>query len=286
MSAGPTPAFRKRYGPWALVAGASDGIGERFARRIAERGVNVVLLARREALLAKLAAEVSAEHGVLARPLVADLTAADLERRVEAATRGLEVGLLVYNAGAAHGAKPFHEGSVDEALRLVALDCAGPLLLAHRLGARMRERGRGGILLVGSMVSYAGSAYVATYSACKAFERILAEGLWHELRPHGVDVLAAIAGATRTPSLLASGASLASQPDAMEPDEVARGALDALGRGPVWIAGERNRALAKALSPAPRIPLVDAMSRATAAIYGLPHVPAAGGEEPGGRGDG
>jgi short-subunit dehydrogenase len=274
----PPAAFRARYGPWALVAGASDGIGECFARRIAEQGVNVLLLARREALLAKLAAELAAAHGVLARALVADLTAPDLDARVEAATRDLEVGLLVYNAGAVHGAKAFHDQPPAHALGLVALNCTGPVLLAHRLGSRMRARGRGGIVLMGSMVSFAGSAWVAAYSATKAFDRIFAEGLWHELRPHGVDVLCAVAGATRTPSMLASSDAFASYPGALEPDEVARGALAFLGRGPIWVAGATHRATAKALSPVPRIPLIDAMSQATASIYGLPHAPASGAE--------
>jgi short-subunit dehydrogenase len=268
--------FRQRYGPWALVAGASDGIGEWYARAIAEEGVNVLLLARREAKLASLAADLRAGHGVQVRTLAADLTAADLDAKVEAATRDLEIGLLVYNAGAVHGASAFHDLPVEHALGLVALNCTGPVLLVHRLGAQMRARGRGGIVLMGSMISFAGSAWVATYSATKAFDRILAEGLWHELRPHGVDVLGAIAGATRTPSMLASSESFADYPGAMEPEEVARGALAFLGRGPIWVAGDANRATAKALSPVPRIPVIDAMSAASASIYGLAHAPASG----------
>ena len=270
-------SFRERYGPWALVAGASDGIGECFARRIAAEGVNVLLLARREALLAALAGELRAKHGVEARTVVADLTAPDLDARVEAATRDLDVGLLVYNAGAVHGGAAFHDQPVGHALGLVALNCTGPVLLAHRLGSRMRARGRGGIVLMGSMICFAGSALVATYSATKAFDHILAEGLWHELAPHGVDVLGAIAGATRTPAMLASSESFAAgYPGAMEPDDVARGALAFLGHGPIWIAGESNRTTAKGLSPVPRIPLINGMSEATAAIYRLPHTAASG----------
>jgi short-subunit dehydrogenase len=269
-------SFRERYGPWALVAGASDGIGECYARAIAEEGVNLLLLARREPQLASLAAELRAKHGVEARTLVADLTAPDLDAKVEAATRELEVGLLVYNAGAVHGAMAFHDFPVAHALGLVALNCTGPVLLAHRLGARMRARGRGGIVLMGSMISFAGSAYVASYSATKAFDRILAEGLWHELKPHGVDVLGAVAGATRTPSMLASNESFADYPGVMEADEVARGALAFLGKGPLWVAGDANCATAKALCPVPRIPVINAMSEASASIYGLPHAPATG----------
>lgn len=278
-AARPRGSFRERYGPWALVAGASDGIGECFARRIAAEGVNVLLLARREALLAALAADLRAKHGVEARTLVADLTAADLDARVAAATRDLDVGLLVYNAGAVHGGATFHDQPVEHALGLVALNCTGPVLLVHRLGARMRARGRGGIVLMGSMICFAGSALVAAYSATKAFDRILAEGLWHELAPHGVEVLGAIAGATRTPAMLASSDSFAAgYPGAMEPDEVAQGALAFLGRGPIWVAGEANRATAKGLCPVPRIPVINGMSAASAAIYDLAHTPVAGAE--------
>jgi short-subunit dehydrogenase len=276
MSEAAGKSFRERYGPWALVAGASDGIGECYARAIAEEGVNLLLVARREAQLARLAAELGTKHGVETRTLVADLTAPDLDAKIGVATRELEVGLLVYNAGAVHGAMAFHDFPVNHALGLVALNCTGPVLLAHRLGARMRARGRGGIVLMGSMICFAGSAYVATYSATKAFDRILAEGLWHELRPHGVDVLGAVAGATRTPSMLASNPSFRDYPGAMEADEVARGALAFLGKGPLWVAGDANRATAKALCPVPRIPVINAMSEASASIYGLPHTPATG----------
>jgi short-subunit dehydrogenase len=270
--------FRERYGPWALVAGASDGIGEAFARRCAERGLSVLLLARRAALLEKLAAELRAAHGVEARPLVADLTAPDLAARVEAATHGLEVGLLVYNAGAVHGVGAFHEQPLAHAEQLVALNCTGPLRLAHPLGSAMRARGRGGIVLVTSMVALSGSAHVATYAATKAFDWILAQSLWHELRPRGVDVLGAVAGMTRTPSLVASGARFPEELSAMEPDAVASGALDFLGRGPLWFAGDANRAAAKALAGMPRPQLIDAMSRMTASLYDLPHVEVRGEE--------
>ena len=276
MSASAERTFCERYGPWALVAGASDGIGECFARAIAARGVSPLLLARREPKLAELAAELRARHGVDARTIAVDLTAPDLDARVAQATRDLEVGLLVYNAGAVHGARAFHDLPVEHAQGLVALNCTGPLLLVHRLGSAMRARGRGGIVLMGSMIAFSGSAWVATYAATKAFLRILAEGLWHELRPHGVDVLGAVAGATRTPSMLASSPGFADYPGAMDPDEVARGALAFLGRGPLWVAGAANRATAKALCPVPRIPVINAMSEASASIYGLAHAPATG----------
>jgi short-subunit dehydrogenase len=271
-------SFRERYGPWALVAGASDGIGEAFAHGIAARGVNVLLLARREELLERVAEEIRAQHGVDARPLVADLTGSDLVHRIEAGTRGLEIGLLVYNAGAVHGVGAFHELPIEHAEKLLTLNCNTPVRLVHELGGAMRRRGRGGIVLVTSMVALAGSAHVATYAATKAFDLILAQSLWHELQPAGVDVLGAIVGMTRTPSLLASNPSFPDGVQAMEPEDVAPGALDFLGRGPVWFAGEGNRAAAKGLVSLPRPQLIDTMSQLTGSMYGLPHVRAKGEE--------
>ncbi len=276
MSEFPKPDFRKQYGPWALIAGASDGIGECYARECAQRGLHVVLLARRAARLAELAAELEQRHGVKARTLVADLGAGDLEQRVLEGTRELEIGLLIYNAGAVHGAAKFVERPLSDALALVNLNCRGPVLLAHHFGGAMRRRGRGGIVLMGSIAGLCGSSYTTVYAASKSFDMLLAEGLWHELAPAGVHVLGAIAGATRTPSMLASNPAFENYPNLMQPADVARGALDALGSGPLWVAGEANRATAAAMLPVPRVALINGMSEATASLYALSHTPVAG----------
>jgi len=271
-----TEAFRSRFGPWALVAGASDGIGECFARQLAERGLNLVLLARREELLEELASSLRSDHGVETRVLVADLTADDLDNRVEKGTKDLAIGLLVYNAGAVHGARKFHDQPLEHALGLVNLNCRGPILLTHRLGKAMRARGRGGILLMTSMASLAGSSYTAIYNATKSFDMIFAESLWHELAPDGVDVMAVVAGATRTPSMLNSNPGFKDYPGILEASEVAEGALRNMGRGPVWVAGDQNRAAALAMSPVPRVAMINAMSQACASIYDLPFNEASG----------
>ena len=140
----------------------------------------------------------------------------------------------------------------------------------------MRKRGRGGILLLTSMAAWSGSSYTASYNATKSFDLILAESLWHELKPDGVDVMAVIAGATRTPSMLSSKSSFDAYPGIMEPDEVASGALAQLGRGPCWVAGANNRETAKALLPIPRTAVINGMSKACAQIYDLPFVPVDG----------
>lgn len=270
--------LRERYGPWALIAGASDGIGECFARRLAAAGIHIILLARRESVLKDVAASIREEYGVETRILVADLTGDDLDARVEKGIAGLEIGLLVYNAGAVHGAKAFHDQPVDHALGLVHLNCRGPVLLTHRLGQGMRERGRGGILLLTSMAALSGSAYTTTYAATKSFDLILAEGLWHELAPHGVDAMAVVAGATKTPSMLNSQPGFENYEGIMEADDVAAGALRHLGNGPVWVAGEGNRAAAQGLMPIPRIAAINGMSQATSGLYDLPFHEAKGRE--------
>lgn len=270
--------FRSRFGPWALVAGASDGIGESFARRLAAAGINLVLLARREALLKEVAGKLQSEFGVETRVIVADLTGEDLDERVARGVEGIEVGMLVYNAGAIHGAKKFHDHPVEHALGLVDLNCRGPILLAHRLGGPMRDRGRGGILMLTSMAGLSGSSYTATYAATKSFDLVLAESLWHELGPSGVDVMAVIAGATKTPSMLSSNEGFADYPNVMDPEEVAIGALANLGGGPVWVAGAHNRVAAGGMLPIPRTALINGMSEATAQLYNLPFVRVVGKE--------
>jgi uncharacterized protein len=261
--------FRSRYGPWALVAGASEGIGEAFARQIAAKGVGVVLVARREGPLTALAHDLS-EGGAEVRTAAVDLTSATLLPQLEAVTRDLDIGLVVYNAGATLAIGPFMELGADHALELMHLNCRGPLLLTHHFGSRMVERGSGGIVIVTSGAAIAGAANLATYAASKAFELVLAESLWAELRDRGVDVLACVAGATNTPSLIASGAKLDAAPlGVMQSDEVAVEALARLADGPTLVVGEGNREAFAGLWPIPRADLVQLMSAANASMFGI-----------------
>jgi len=267
-------AFQTRFGPWAVIAGGSDGIGEAFARELARRGVHVAVIARRHAPLEALVADLSAS-GVSARAIACDLTSVEVAETVAAQTRDLDVGLFVYNAGSNRTPRRFLDTPIDDVLFLERLSCRAPLLLAHHFGARLRARRRGGMILMSSLASLAGAHYQATYSATKAFDTVLAEGLWHELTPEGVDVLGVLAGATRTPTVLESQGKFH---DAMDPAEVAAGALDHLGKGPNFVPGDANRAIAKSLWPVPRVGLVNAMSQAGAELFDLPHVAVLGRE--------
>jgi short-subunit dehydrogenase len=262
--------FADRYGPWAFVAGASEGIGAAFARQIAASGVNVVISSRRREVLEALAEEIRAESTVDVRVAAFDLTSPALVAELERAVGDLEVGLLVYNAGAEVGTGTFLERPVEDALKLVDLNCRGPVVLTHWFGNRMVTRGRGGMILMSSMGAAAGSAYIAAYGATKAFDRSLAEALWVELGQHGVDVVGIPAGLTDTPAMRALGMIIDDTAPIMSPDDVAAEALGALGSGPMWIPGELNRELGAGLWPGDRAALALGMSGATAALYGFP----------------
>ena len=220
--------FRQKYGRWAIIAGASEGLGAAFARDLAARGMDLFLLARREALLTEVANEIREAHGVEVRCLPIDVANPDLGAHLDAATRGLEIGILVYNAAFAP-IGPFLERSEEELRRVADVNVLGPMFFVRRLAPGMVERGRGAIVLMSSLSGLQGSPRIAAYAASKAFNTILAEGLWGELREKGVDVVASCAGAIRTPNFRETA------------NRDAPGTLDPLSRGPRLIPGFINR---------------------------------------------
>ncbi len=178
-------------------SGASDGIGAAFATLLARHGLDVVLVARRQRLLDALAGRLQSAHGVQARTVVADIgTTAGLEA---VSRTGEDVGLVVCNAALGPIA-PFLDLTPGQLDAMIDLNCRAAAQLAHTVAGPMVERGRGGIVMLSSMAGHQGVALVAHYAATKAYLRVLAEGLWVELRPHGVDVLACCPGLVRTPT--------------------------------------------------------------------------------------
>lgn len=227
-----------KYGPWALIAGGSEGVGRAFATQLAEAGLNLVLIARKPVALEETA-ELCRAFGVQVRPLALDLTAPDSVARVIDEVEDVEVGLLIYNAGANTHSEEFLDGDLREFQRVVDLNITTPLALVHHFGRSMRDRGRGGILLVGSKASYVGSVRHTVYGGVKSFGRIFAEGLWVELREHGVDVLELVLGVTRTPAMERVGLQLDVPGfEAADPEDVAREGLAHLARGPVHQIGD------------------------------------------------
>src|SRR5467141_1818072 len=186
-----------RFGPWALVTGASSGIGKEFTRQIAASGINVVLVARRDALLAELGRAVSQEFGVQYRALAMDLSQEGFIGQLASATRDIDIGLVVSNAGT---------GNPGEFLKLdrqllqatLRLSTMAHLDIAHHFGAKLAERHRGGIILAGAMGAEAGVPYMANDGAAKAYVHSLGEALHYEFKPLGVYVTVRAAGFTNT----------------------------------------------------------------------------------------
>lgn len=225
------PAFKDRYGNTALVTGASSGIGRAFAAQLAEAGLQLILVARRRALLDELARELRLEFGTRCLVIGADLTApsavAELCTQIE--WEGWSVDLLVNNAGV--GRYGYSDGSAPQAdQNTLILNCSVPLELMQRLLPEMRKRRHGGVICVGSLLADLHAPYFATYSASKAFIATLAQSLQTELAGSGVDLLLLVPGLTRTEFFTSNGISREFPFPASTPDRVAHLALRALGR--------------------------------------------------------
>ncbi|HEX7603387.1 MAG TPA: SDR family NAD(P)-dependent oxidoreductase [Polyangiaceae bacterium] len=254
--------FATRYGAWAVVAGASEGLGAAFAYALAARGCHLLLLARRAEVLATLAEAIAAKHSVTVRTLACDLADASFPEKLAEATAGLEVGLGVYNAAYSF-AGPVLERPVEDALRVVEVNCKGPLRFAHALVPRMIARKRGGLVLMSSIAGFQGAPRIATYAASKAFNISLGEGLAAELRPHGVDVVVSCPGAIRTPNY--AKAARKEAPGTLDAEVVAEVTLDALGGGAIVIPGAVNKLAAFFLGTLiPRSAAVAIMGKNTA----------------------
>ena len=236
--------FVHSYGPWAVVAGASDGLGAAFVRAVAGCGIDVVAVARRGSLLEALKEECAERFRRTVVPLVADLAEPESFSRIIEATGGMDVGLLIYNAAFVNGGS-FLDHQVELHRRIVDVNCIRPMELAHHFAGLMKAKGRGGIVLMSSLTSFIGSPYISAYGASKAFNMILAEGLWYELRRSGVDVLASCPGAITTPDFIAgySGKAGFISPPLSTPEEVAFATLEALGRKSIVIPGRMNSIL-------------------------------------------
>ncbi|MFJ6095666.1 SDR family NAD(P)-dependent oxidoreductase [Williamsia muralis] len=232
----------QKYGPWAVIVGGSEGVGAEFAKQLAEHGFNLVLLARKEGPLQETA-EAARASGVEVRTLSVDLLDADAFDRIRDFTNDIEAGLFVYNAGANTYGHEFVTGDLDRFQAVIDLNITVQLKLLQHFGSLMRERRRGGILLVGSLSGFLGSAQISIYSAVKSFCRTFAEGLWLEMQDHGVDVLELVLGLTRTPAMARAGLQM-DKPGLLisEPKDVAAQGLANITNGPVVVVKEFEEA--------------------------------------------
>jgi uncharacterized protein len=240
--------FAAKYGPWALVTGASEGIGAALATELGARGLNLILVARRGDRLDALARSLSAAQGVTVEIIAAELGAASGVDAVLARVTGREIGLYVGSAGfGTSGA--FVANPVAQELNMIDVNCRALCALAHPLAQAMQVRGRGGIVLMSSLVAFQGVANSANYAATKAYVQTLAEGLAAELRPFGVDVLASAPGPVDTGFAARADMRMGA---AATPEAVAKATLAALGRRTTVRPGGLAKLLGYGLGMLPR----------------------------------
>jgi short-subunit dehydrogenase len=226
----------EKYGPWALIVGGSEGIGAAFARKLAAKKFNIALVARKEQPLAELTTELRAT-GVEVRTLSADLSRADALEKVRTITDDIVIGYLIYVAGANSVRGNLVELDPEVYRAVIAVNVLGPVEFVHHYGSRMKDRGRGGIILAGSSSNYIGAATLGPYTASKAFSRIFSEALWAECKPMGIAVLHMVVNFTATPAMQRLGLDTST---AQSPSEVAQEALDNMENGPLLILGGKK----------------------------------------------
>jgi len=233
--------LNEKYGPWAVVTGASSGIGKAFSELLAKNGVNVVVVARGKENLLSLQSHLEKQYSVKVRSIALDLAESDSAARLGEQTADLDVGLLVANAGVqTHGL--FAEKPEAEELNLLALNINSPMQLSHLFIKRFKLRGKGGILYTSSAFGYQGVPYFANYAASKAYVITLAESLNVELKPFGIDVTAISPGYTNTPMTENTTIDFSKMPiPQQEPEEVARIGLNALGKKATVVPGMINK---------------------------------------------
>lgn len=237
-------SLKEKYGTYALVTGATSGIGKAFSKQLAEKGLNLILVARREKLLKNLARELESKHKIKLLPIVLDLTSDNAIHTLDEATKDLNIGLVIPNAGMElHG--HFLNNSVAEQSKLAKLNMIIPMQIAHIFGTRMAIQKRGGILFIGSTFGFQSVPYFANYAATKAYILTLSQALKVEMKKNGVDVTVLAPGLTKTPmTTTMSGMNFKKMPiTEMSAEEVAKKGIESLGKKSLKVTGIWNNIL-------------------------------------------
>ncbi len=252
--------FRERYGPVALVTGASSGIGVGFADELAARGLDLVLTARRKGLVVAHKWRIEAEHAVQVQVVECDLAQPDAPAALLSACEGLDLGLVVSNAG--FGAKGYFD-QIDAGLmaEMLAVNCHAPMQLAHGFVPRLKARAKGGIVFTASVEGLMGGPFSTAYAATKALVIALGEGLWGELQGTGVDVLTLTPGATESEAAAKQGFDPSKMTNVQSARECAALALDNLANGPTYCPNDHYRALFDQMLAMPRKQALLAMAQ-------------------------
>jgi short-subunit dehydrogenase len=265
-----TQLNKEQFGPWALVTGASSGLGLEFARQLARSGFKLVLAARRIDLLENLGKHLQREYGIDYRTLGIDLSEPDFIKTIEAATHDLDIGLVISNAGTG---KPgaFLNHSHDHLRRIMRLNAASHLDLTYHFGQRLAKRGKGGVLLISAMGATHGLPYMASDAASKSFVASLGAGLHLEFKKLGLNITSVLIGPTDTPIIDTFGLDIAKMP--VKPMTVERTVAEALAafkaNRPTWLTGRMNRLMDKLVPDSLKRRILGNMLSAGARANGL-----------------
>jgi len=233
--------LRQKYGQRALVAGASEGIGAAFSHHLAAEGMDLVLISRGREKLDRLAASLRDTYPIEVTCIYCDLSESDAAIKIKEQV-DMDIDLLVYNAAQSF-IGPFEKNSIEEQNQLSRTNMLTPMNMMKLFGEPMLQKGRGAVILMASLAGFQGSGFLSAYGASKAFNRVLAEGLWYEWKNRGVDVIACCAGATSTPNFIDTKPEKASPfaPKVQAPEEVVSECMKTLGKKPSFISGRGNR---------------------------------------------
>ncbi len=240
--------FQDKYGPWALITGASAGIGEEFSRQLAEKGLNLVLTARRLDRLEKLAEELKAKHLIDIRCIKCDLSDMEFMSSIRNSVEDIEIGLLINNAGFGLGGSIL-DGDLNRQLAQLNVHCRANIILTHEFGNKMLERNKGGLIFTSSVMGFFAAPYSLPYASTKAHNLFFGEGLYYELKSRGIDSQALCPGMTKTEFHEAAGLS---RIGGMHVTPVIKASLDKLGKKPVVVPGLWNKFLVLLIKYLPR----------------------------------
>lgn len=229
-------SFKEKYGPWALVTGASSGLGVEYASQLAEKGLNLILVARREEMMSELAEKIQNKYPVEVKIIAIDLSKDGFYSELSENIGDLEIGLVVNNAGM-NSEGHFYRADLDRNIQMIRLNMEAPFIIAYEMGKKLIERGKGGIIFTASSSSFQATPYLSHYGATKAYLLSLAESMNYEFKDKGVDVIALCPGMTESEMTK----SMKGSPIVMKAAPVVKLALDNLGKEAYIVPGLGNK---------------------------------------------
>ncbi len=241
-------SFKAKYGPWALVTGASSGIGRALCEQLAANGMHIILSGRNTESLLPFSDHLEEQYNIITEVVTADVSSTPEVHRLAEEIRDIPIGLFVASAGFGTSG-PFMDADIEDEIKMAKVNCLALMMLTHYFARKFAEQQRGGIILMSSIVGFQGTPNAAHYAATKAYVQSLGEGLYHELKPYGVDVLAAAPGPVNSGFAQVANMQMG---NALSPEEVAGPILKALGKRSTVFPGTLTKILVFGLRTVPR----------------------------------